>query len=38
MGLLFKAETEEELEKIKAMEVPVMNQAITVVNLTLQRT
>jgi predicted transposase/invertase (TIGR01784 family) len=25
---LFKAETEEELEKIKAMEVPVMNQAI----------
>jgi len=25
---LFKAETEEDLEKIKAMEVPVMNQAI----------
>lgn len=26
--LLFKAETEEELEKIKEMEVPVMSQAI----------
>jgi len=25
---LFKAETEEELEKIKALEVPVMEQAI----------